>query len=99
MKGSIQWLFSLLDRDLDGRINAIDLIDACALYYPEVPLEYIRDTLAAVEVEDHLTEDQLYNWLVFMFGECSENEFVIGVNDFGIAAKCIDQTWCVIKLE
>ena len=58
----------------------------CEIYDDRVPVEGIRDTLAAVDGHNALTERELYHWVILMFGDCSEEEFFSGANEFGTAA-------------
>ena len=86
LKGVVRWIFELLDDHRTGKITAAKLIRVCEIYDDRVPVEGIRDTLAAVDGHNSLTERELYHWVVLMFGDCSEEEFFSGANEFGAAA-------------
>ena len=87
LNGVVRWLFSLLADDRDGRIPSKSIVEACRVYDDRLELGGVVDSLEAVGATDRLTERDLYHWIVLMFGECSEDEFVGGVNDFGEAAR------------
>ena len=86
LKGVVRWIYELLCDKGSGEIKANKLIRVCEIYDDRVPVEGIRDTLAAVDGVNSLTENKLYHWVILMFGDCSEDEFFSGANEFGTAA-------------
>jgi len=87
LNGMVRWLFSLLADDRDAKIPSKSLVEACRCYDERLELASVIDSLEAVGATDRLSERDLYHWIVLMFGECSEDEFVGGVNDFGEACR------------
>ena len=91
LNGIVKWIFSLLVDldDGDGTVPASRIVMTCQHYDDRLSESGIMDTLDVVGVSEKVTERSLYHWLVFMFGECSEDEFVGGINDFGEAARTL----------
>jgi len=87
LKSTVKHLHGILASERTGKIQAEDLIRACMIYDDRVPLEGIQDTFAAVEGENGMDEKRFYLWLILMFGDCSEDEFISGTAEFGEAAE------------
>ena len=60
---------------------------ACKLYDKEIPLEALAGTFEAVGVTDSLTERAFYCWIVLMFGECTESEFLSGAQSLVLPVR------------
>jgi len=104
--GSVRWLFSLLVDDLapyamdqreldpDGMtLTTTRLVDATQLYDDRIELEAIRDSMEVVGVRfgGAITQREFYHWVVCMFCDCNEEEFVSGVEAFAEAARALKE--------
>jgi len=91
LRDVVGYLYSLLMAEVpEGRgvgLSAAKLVVACKLYDKEIPLEALAGTFEAVGVTDSLTERAFYCWIVLMFGECTESEFLSGAHEFGLACE------------
>eukprot|EP00658_Telonema_sp_P-2_P029845 TRINITY_DN22635_c0_g1_i1.p1 TRINITY_DN22635_c0_g1~~TRINITY_DN22635_c0_g1_i1.p1 ORF type:complete len:202 (-),score=34.29 TRINITY_DN22635_c0_g1_i1:91-696(-) len=90
IKAAAHELFELMDADHSGYLSKDELIDSCLMYDDRVPIEGIEDTFYAVEDEIEpdprgLCFDHFYLWLVLMFGDCTNDEFESGTQEFRIA--------------
>jgi len=89
LSGTSRWLFSMLKNPDDGYVHAEKVMEACLMYDDSVSEDGIIGTLESIEASEKLTEIDLYNWIVLMFGDCSEDEFIGGATDFGEAARLV----------
>jgi len=89
LDGVVKWLYTLLSDDKGGTISAAKMIVACKLFDDRIPVEGLDETLKVVDGVGGLTERKLYHWLVLMFGDCSVDEFLKGVDEIGEAAKTL----------
>lgn len=102
----MRWLFSLLVDDLapyaldqkevdpDGMtLTTTQLVDATQLYDDRIELEAIRDSLEVIGVRfgGAITQREFYHWVVCMFCEMDEDEFLSGVEGFAEAARCLKE--------
>merc|ERR1712166_317769 len=96
IKAAAKELFELMDADDSQFLSKDELIDACLMYDDRVPIEGIEDTFYAVEDEiepdpQGLTFDHFYLWLVLMFGDCTNDEFESGTQEFKVAINAASQ--------
>ena len=89
LAGVVKWLFALLCDDMTGSISAAKMIVACKLFDDRIPIEGLDETLKVVDAADGVTERKLYHWVVLMFGDCSPDEFLSGIDELGEAAKTL----------
>ena len=91
LRDVVSYLYSLLVTEvpegIGGGLSAAKLVVACKLYDTEVPWRPWWGTFEAVGVTDSLTERAFYCWIVLMFGECTESEFLSGAHEFGLACE------------
>jgi len=88
LKGVSRWLFNLLADDASGSVPSTVLVETCKGYDPRASYDAIDNTIGAVDmkISDNFSEEKLYFWIVNMFGDCSEQEFLTGVEELGEAA-------------
>lgn len=89
LKEMVDWLFHLLVEEKGGKVTAAKMIVCMKVFDDQIPISVVNDTLLAVEAMDTLDARRLYHWVVLMFGDCSEEEFLSNVLEFGEAAKTI----------
>jgi len=62
----------------------------CRLYRDSIPIEELDATLRRVDPSSEgLTLNQLYKWVVLMFGDCTQLELVSGVEALIDAADSV----------
>ena len=89
LDGTVRWLFSLLE-DKDGSVHRDRILAASLAYDDRIEEDGILETLEEIGVEKtRLQLREFYNWVILMFGECSEEEFIGGTSDFGDAARAV----------
>jgi len=84
----VRWIFGLLQQD--GFVHKTSLTVACKLFDYHIKTADLQRSLEAVSIPPEMQlvpERSLYHWLVFMFCECTEEEFLSGANEFGKAAQ------------
>lgn len=91
LQHAIDWLFALLEPVPDGpgsmSVATATVLVVCKIYDEGTPVAAFDDTLKAVGAQETVTARQFYHWIVLMFGDCKEDEFITGVVKFGEAAK------------
>jgi hypothetical protein len=94
LEGVSSKLFEVIDADNNQSVSRDEIIDACLMYDERVPIDGIEDTFDAVvsftadmASEDTLNYEQFFLWVVLMFGDCSNAEFVDGTRQFAHALQ------------
>ena len=83
----VRWLFDALQEG--GVVPKTGLTVACKLFDHHIRRKDLERSLEAVGVVPEaqvISERSFYHWVVFMFCECTEEEFLSGCNEFGKAA-------------
>ena len=86
-RGIVRWLYHLLGGQLKAPLSIDKVVDVCLAYDEELTVEDVEDSLAAVDVVDMLTEQQFFLWVVLMFTEGTQDDFVHATCEFGSAAQ------------
>jgi len=84
----IKWLHELLVETVGGSVNTLKLVVVVKIFDERIPAAVVKDTVAAIGSDGkQITESDLMNWVVMMFADYSQEEFMASVLEFGEAAK------------
>ena len=86
----VKKLHTVMADDESGKVRSSWVIQTCQYCDGAIPMQVVEDSLYSVGVmvsnNADVTLRQLYFWVVLMFGEASEADFLNGVNELGQAS-------------
>jgi hypothetical protein len=87
LRDVVNTLFNVLVNKNSTAITTTKVVVTCRLFDDRIPIEVLEETMRSVDAngDGTMSEDDLYRWVVLMFGDCTTDELLGGVRQLGEA--------------